>query len=283
MPALSLFVLGENEDVIAALLATALLGRPVWSVVGDRLFGAMPKKGPITGAGILRAADKIGMQTLAPPFRLGGSTSWIVGLFDRGHPGMTFLISREGADPVYAINDDGLLPQSGFVDGERIVLAGTYGWIGNGPNPAACVIQGAKVLQLVSADFESEVCHFNERVARIHGRTYPSVINVCHAMANVEVVSQFTYRKGRLVVGPSKRTMNPMAVLDDLAGAASRRDYHAVRRLTTNDKLAMDVVELGVGLKEAGWGVPGSVCSVTNTVFDAQPLSYSNAAAVCSH
>lgn len=186
---------------------------------------------------------------------------------------MAIQFSRNGAIPIYAFDAESLLPLSGFVDGERVILGGNIGWMGNGPSPAACIVIGRKVIQTVSVDFEGWDCVFDKRVAMISGRTYPTVINVCHAMANVEMVSRFTYNKGRLSVAKPRRTMNPMAILDDLALAACRRDYHALRRLTTTDKLAREVAELGVGLKEAGWEVPGSICSVTNTVFEAQPLA----------
>ncbi len=261
--------------MIATLVATALLGRPTWSVVGDRFFAALPKKGAWTRQTFVNTAKKIGLESSphAPPFRLGGSSSWVVCFHDKEDAaGMAFQIGRDGAKPLCPINYNQLLPLSGFVDRDRVVLGGVMAWYGNGPNPGACIVKNLKVLQSVDVDFEGWDCFFDNRVAKVRGRTYPSVINVCHAMANVEMVGTITYRRGRLVVDSPRRTMNPMAILDDLSRAAAHRDYHAIRRLTTTDQLARAVATLGIALKEAGWQVPGSVCSIENTVYDAQPL-----------
>lgn len=220
-----------------------------------------------------------------PPFRPGGTQDWVFALLGQeAMTGIVVLATPSGSgyslEVLMPLTADSMMPTNGFAWQKEFVFGGLDGWLGNGPAGAAIVLakgpQGWKKTQSVSTDFEAWECQFkrqgNRWVANVAGRTYPKNINVAHVMSNVEMSQQFMFSNGRLSVGQPKRTMNPMAVLDDLAGAAAKHQIAAIRKNCINDTLAKQVNALGNGLKDSGWSTPSNTTSVRDTDYIATSL-----------
>ncbi|MBX7131706.1 MAG: hypothetical protein K1X67_03395 [Fimbriimonadaceae bacterium] len=217
-------------------------------------------------------------------FRPDGVKGWVFPLMPGSEmDGGTVALARP-AGKTYRLESlmqlDLFMPSSGFLDGGNLVLAGLDGWMGNGPSAEAVVVRKDggrwKVTQRASSPFQSEECRFERRgnrwIAAIEGRTYPRNLNVSHAMAQVGMRQRFVYSAGVLRAERPYRTMNPMAVLDDLAGAADRGDIGSIRKNCGSSAVARRVLDLGSKLKDSHWDIPGNVCSTSNSIYLSESL-----------
>lgn len=217
-------------------------------------------------------------------FRPIGTKDWIFPLFPGNEMdgGVVGLATPAGKtyhlESLMLLND--FMPSNGLKDGPKFVLAGLDGWIGNGPSAAAVVVRKEsgrwRIVQKVSSPFQSEECKLlrqgNRWVAAIEGRDYPKNLDVSHAMAQVGMRQRFVYSDGVLRAEKPYRTMNPMAILDDLAGAAARGDLGAIRRNCASSSIAKRILKLGPKLKDSGWDIPGNVCSTSNRIYLSEQL-----------
>lgn len=217
-------------------------------------------------------------------FRPIGTKDWILPLFPGSEMdgGVVGLATPAGKtyhlEALMPLND--FMPSNGFKDGPKFVLAGLDGWIGNGPSAAAVVVRKEtgrwRIVQKVSSPFQSEQCKFqrhgNRWIAAIEGRDYPKNLSVSHVMAQVGMRQRFVYSGGVLRAEKPYRTMNPMAILDDLAGAAARGDLGAIRRHCATSSIAKRILKLGSKLKDSGWDIPGNICSPSNQIYLSEEL-----------
>lgn len=216
-----------------------------------------------------------------PALSVQRSKNFIFALVDlegTGH-GFAYLAKRKGAgydlQTLYEVNDDSFLPTTAFAAQSTIVVGGLIGWLGNGPSAAAAILSPSKdgwhMGPMISTDFEVWQCKFrpvgSKWIADNIGRTYPTNINVAHVMANVEMSQRFVYEGGKLRALPAHRTMNPMAVLDDLAGEAAVGNLAALQRDCVSRQLAVQISKLGSKLKDSHWDTPSNTKATTDTQY----------------
>lgn len=216
-----------------------------------------------------------------PAFAVQRSNNYVFALVDLEGTGQgyAYLATRKGRGfhlkALYKVDDDSFLPTTAFAARDTIVVGGLIGWLGNGPSAAAAILSPSKdgwhMGPMISTDFEVWQCKFrpvgSKWITDNIGRTYPTNINVAHVMANVEMSQRFVYEGGKLSALPAHRTMNPMAVLDDLAGEAAVGNLAALRRDCVSRQLAVQISKLGSKLKDSHWDTPSNTKATTDTQY----------------
>ncbi|HRF60317.1 MAG TPA: hypothetical protein PLH94_10460 [Fimbriimonadaceae bacterium] len=256
----------------------------------DSLAGFLSGKFPVTQSRkVMKQAVTAAMNvdTVALGFGLfrpRNGIGWVVPLNSEAYQDYGVTVYARPVGKTYRLEtlfpSGFYLAKSGFFDGAHLIVGGLNGWMGNGPHARAALLRwdGRRwsLQNWVEADFESYECTFRPSgrkwIALIEGRTYPKHIEVPHVMANVGMRQRFIYASGKLVASPAVRTMNPLAVLDDLAGAAARGDTAGVRRGCSSRELAKQVEKLGRKLAGSGWDVPGNMNSTSDRHFIATSL-----------
>jgi hypothetical protein len=222
-------------------------------------------------------------------FRLGlfqpqGGQQWVIPFLSPDFDSDGFLALATPAGKVYRLEGlmavDSFMPMGGFFSGRDLVLGGLNGWMGNGPSGAAVLLRrdakGWRLVNQVDSPFQSEHCKFvregSSWVAKLDGTDYPVHLNVSHAMAAVGKTQRFIYSDGVLRADKPRRTMNPLAILDDIAGAAAEHHFSKIRPLCATDALARQMLRLGTGVSKSSWDIPGNVSSTSNRVYLSETL-----------
>ncbi len=231
-------------------------------------------------------AEQMGLSVPNAAFNLAGSKYLVISIAnDQGSlDGISVLASPSGSgyrlQQLMLLDDNSFMPTSGFVWRKDIVLGGLIGWYGNGPSAAAAVFSpipnGWNKGNVVSTDFEAWDCQFKRSgsrwIANVVGRTYPKNISVAHVMANVGMSQRFTFNQGKLSSSPAVRTMNPMAVLDDIAGAAADGHFALIRKDCATAALAQRISKLGKGICDSHWDTPSNTKSTSDNQYIASSL-----------
>lgn len=262
-----------------ALLAAGLL------IQEDSMAGLLTERIPVTNSRSALAKSVLDAAPVNPYaieyglFRPRSGSGWIIPLANSDYDNDGWTVYARPVGKTYRLENlfpcGMYLAKSGFFSGQDLVVGGLDGWMGNGPSARAGLLRwdGKRWIQKtwVETDFQAEDCTFRRSggswVAVVEGRTYPKHLNVSHAMANVGMRQRFVYSGGRLAASTAMRTMNPMAVLDDLAGAAARGDWAKIRQGCASDALAVRVRRFGRKLSDSHWDIPGNICSTSNRQF----------------
>lgn len=159
-------------------------------------------------------------------FKIKNSNLWYLGIEIDGADGWGFVISpHENHFQIQLMPDsENFLASNGFFSNGRLVLAGRWGWSGNGPHPHV-VEYGLdsgiwRSKQVQEGDFESEDPEFvldgTKWIAGAKGGAYPLHMNVSHSMAIVEKTRRFIFSGGHLQPTQDVTLSSPMGILSEI-------------------------------------------------------------------